>query len=83
MSIPTDITAAFASRKDIPSGITAEYLAQSRDGPAIGAILAIGILTFLLLLLRYYARLFLVRSFGLDDKLALLSMVSSPISPLN
>lgn len=81
MGISEDITTAFATRKDIPPSITPAYLAESRDGPAIGAILAIGILTLLLLLLRYYARLFLVKNFGLDDKLALLSMVRPHRSP--
>ncbi|KAJ9614132.1 hypothetical protein H2200_002268 [Cladophialophora chaetospira] len=69
----SDVDAAIAAGR-VPDGITAEYLKQSRDGPAIGAIVFLCILTALVVLSRCASRLFLVKSFGVDDALALVGL---------
>lgn len=74
MSIPKDILAAEAAGR-IPDGIPLEYLAQSRDYPAIVGILIVVCLSAIILLLRLYARGFLVKRLGLDDWLAVATMV--------
>jgi hypothetical protein len=74
LNIPADIETAQAAGQ-IPSGISKEYLAQSRDQPAKIAIIFVGALTFVLVVARCYARLFLVKQAGLDDALAVFTMV--------
>ncbi|GLA56034.1 hypothetical protein AnigIFM63604_003975 [Aspergillus niger] len=59
--IPADIQNAEAEGR-IPAGLTADYLAQSRDRPTKIAILFVGALTFLIVVARCYARLFLVKN---------------------
>jgi hypothetical protein len=61
----------------LPPDITPEYLAQSRDQSPIIAILFVCTLTFLVMLLRIFARVVHVKKFGLDDALAIVSTVSS------
>lgn len=78
MTIPADILAADVAG-DIPDGVSLSYLAQSRDRSAIVGIIFMVCLTGVLMLLRIYARLFLVKQTGLDDALAILTMVSLPI----
>lgn len=78
MTIPADILAADAAGS-IPDGVSLSYLAQSRDKSAIVGIIFMVCLTGTLLFLRLYARLFLVKQLGLDDALAVLTMVSLPI----
>lgn len=63
---------------NVPSSISADYLDQSRDAPAIGAIIFLLCFTTVILGLRYYSRIFLVKSFGLDDWLAGLGFVKKP-----
>lgn len=74
-NIPANIGAAAADGR-IPSGISLEYLAESRDQSSKIAILFVAALTFVLVVMRGFVRLFLIRSFGLDDALALLTLVS-------
>lgn len=75
MTIPADILAANAAGR-IPKGISLSYLAQSRDHSAIVGIIFLACLTGLTMGLRLYARLFLVKRMGLDDALAVLTLVS-------
>ncbi|CAI7668844.1 unnamed protein product [Penicillium pancosmium] len=74
MTIPADILAADAAGS-IPDGVSLSYLAQSRDKSAIVGIIFMVCLTGALVLLRLYARLFLVKQLGLDDALAVLTML--------
>lgn len=74
MAVEPAITAAIASG-NVPSEITAEYLMENRDHPAIVAILVIVVLTFIVVMARCFSRYFLVKSFGLDDGLAFLSVL--------
>ncbi|KAF7717524.1 Uncharacterized protein PECH_005452 [Penicillium ucsense] len=74
MTIPKDILAAKAAGR-IPDGVSLEYLAQSRDHPAIVGILFVACFAAFILLLRLYARTFLVKRLGLDDWLAVLTMI--------
>ncbi|KAJ5098749.1 hypothetical protein N7532_005750, partial [Penicillium argentinense] len=74
MTIPADIQAADAAGR-IPDGISLSYLAQSRDKSALVGIIFLVCLTGILMILRLYARLFLVKKIGLDDALAILTMM--------
>lgn len=76
MAVEPAITAAIASG-NVPSEITAEYLMENRDHPAIVAILVIVVLTFIVVMARCFSRYFLVKRFGLDDGLAFLSVVGT------
>ncbi|KAJ5612978.1 hypothetical protein N7510_006172 [Penicillium lagena] len=69
MTIPADILAAKAAGR-IPDNVSLEYLAQSRDGPAIAGIIFMVCFTGVLMSVRLYARIFLVKKLGLDDALA-------------
>lgn len=75
MSIPADISAASAAGR-IPDNVSLSYLAESRDHSAIVGILFMVCLTGFLMIIRLYARTFLVKKVGLDDALAILTMVS-------
>lgn len=79
MTVPSDILAAKAAGR-IPDGVTLSYLAQSRDHSAIVGILFLICLTGVLMVMRLYARMFLVKKIGLDDALALLTMVCQSIN---
>lgn len=74
MTIPSDILAADAAGR-IPSDVSLEFLAQSRDKPAIAGIIFMVCFTGLIMIVRLYARLFVVKKIGLDDALAILTMV--------
>ncbi|KAJ5689936.1 hypothetical protein N7462_004328 [Penicillium macrosclerotiorum] len=74
MTIPADILAANASGR-IPDGVSLSYLAQSRDGSAIAGILFLVCFTGVLMILRLYARVFLVKKLGSDDALAILTLI--------
>lgn len=76
MTIPADILAANAAGR-IPSNVSMEYLAESRDSPAIIGIIFMICFTGVLMILRLYARAFLVKKIGLDDALAIVTMVRS------
>jgi hypothetical protein len=69
------IEAALAKPDYIPPGVTAEFLEQSRDGPVVTGILFIGALVTVVMALRCFARVWIVKKFGLDDWLALITMV--------
>ena len=73
--VANDIVQAYAEGR-VPTNIsyiTPEYLNESRDGPAIAGILAIYIITTILLVCRFASRIFIVKSFGLDDGIAAFS----------
>lgn len=74
MAIPDDILAAEAAGR-IPGDVSLSYLAQSRDHAAIVGILFLVCLTGVVMIIRLYARLFLVKKVGIDDALAILTMV--------
>lgn len=74
-NIPPDIAYAYAVG-NVPSDIPLALLLESRDGRAKIAIYIVFALTFLLLLLRCYSRIVVVRKFGLDDWLACATFVS-------
>lgn len=74
MAIPADISAAFAAGR-IPDHVSLSYLAESRDHSAIVGIMFMVCLTGFLMIIRLYARMFLVKKVGLDDALAILTMV--------
>ena len=78
MTIPSDILAADAAGR-IPKDVTLEFLAQSRDKAAIVGIVFMVCFTGLLMIVRLYARLFIVKKLGLDDALAILTLVCSTI----
>lgn len=74
MTIPADILAANATGS-IPDGVSLSYLAQSRDHSAIAGILFMVCFTGVLMVLRLYARAFLVKKIGFDDLLAIVTLV--------
>jgi hypothetical protein len=76
MTIPSDILAADAAGR-IPSNVSLEYLAESRDKSAIVGIIFMICFTGLLMIVRLYARAFIVKKIGLDDALAILTFVCS------
>ncbi|RJE21942.1 hypothetical protein PHISCL_05717 [Aspergillus sclerotialis] len=74
MTIPSDILAANAAGR-IPNNVSLEYLAQSRDHSAIVGIIFMVCLTGVVMILRLYARFFLVKKVGFDDGLAVLATI--------
>jgi hypothetical protein len=74
MTIPSDILAADAAGR-IPDDVSLSYLAQSRDHSAIVGIVFLVCLAGVLMVARLYARLFMVKKIGIDDALAILTMV--------
>jgi hypothetical protein len=79
MAVEPAITAAIESG-DVPPNITTEYLMETRDHPAIIALIFVGVLTFIVVSARCISRHFLVKSFGLDDGLAFFSVVRASFS---
>jgi hypothetical protein len=78
--IPANILAAQAAG-NIPDGVSLEYLAQSGDGGSKIAVLVLGCLALVVVMSRCYARIWLIKKMGLDDVLAILTMVLSPSFP--
>ncbi|CDM29008.1 unnamed protein product [Penicillium roqueforti FM164] len=74
MTVPVDILAADAAGR-IPSGVSLQYLAESRDRSAIVGIIFMVCFTGLLMIVRLYARVFIVKKTGLDDALAILTLM--------
>ena len=72
----SDVNAAIATGR-VPEGVSANYLKQSRDGSAIGAITFVCVLTVVVVVSRCASRLFIVKFFGIDDALALAGLVSA------
>jgi fucose permease len=60
----------------VPKGITADYLNETKDTPAIAGIIFVTCLTSIIVLGRLASRALLIRRFGFDDALTLLSWVS-------
>lgn len=72
----SDVDEAIASGRVPPDrNITAEYLKESRDKPTIAGILVVTSLTCAIVVARLLSRAFMVRRFGYDDGLALVSLV--------
>ncbi|KAI6777197.1 hypothetical protein HG530_001142 [Fusarium avenaceum] len=59
----------------VPKGITADYLNETKDTPAIAGIIFITCLTSIIVLGRLASRALLIRRFGFDDALTLLSWI--------
>ena len=79
MASPTNeqgIKAALAKPNFVPPGVTMEFMEQNRDSSAVAAILFVASFVLVILVLRCYARVVIVKSFGLDDWLAALTYVS-------
>ncbi|RAL13924.1 uncharacterized protein BO97DRAFT_332864, partial [Aspergillus homomorphus CBS 101889] len=72
--ISAAIEAADAAGR-IPAGVSLEYLAQSRDRPAKIAILFGCALTAVIVAARCYARIFFLKRFGMDDALAVFTLM--------
>ena len=79
-NVPADIAHAYEVG-NVPAGITPEFLMESRDGPTKAAIYFLFFFTMAFMMARCYSRIFVVRKFGLDDWLACLTFVRSPVSP--
>jgi hypothetical protein len=62
----------------VPASISASYLMENRNHPAEVAIVVVTVITFFVVSLRCCSRVFLVKGFGLDDALAVLSLVCPP-----
>lgn len=60
-----------------------EFLLESRDAPTIAGILFVTILTSVIVLGRILARTFIVRRYGYDDALAVVSLVRWTLVPPN
>ncbi|KAK7420933.1 hypothetical protein QQX98_002497 [Neonectria punicea] len=60
----------------VPDTVTAEFLNQTKDAPAIAGIIFVTILTSIIVLGRLASRAFLIRRFGIDDTLTLLSWMA-------
>lgn len=65
---------AIASGK-VPEGITEAFLNESKDQPAIVAIVIVAVLTSCVVICRLVSRVFVVKRVGVDDGLALGSLV--------
>jgi hypothetical protein len=74
--VDSRIQQAIADGK-VPSDITAAYLSESRDRPSIIGIVFVTALTFLVVVTRLISRSFIVRRIGIDDILAVISLVST------
>ncbi|OAQ92537.1 proteinrelated to integral membrane protein pth11 [Purpureocillium lilacinum] len=70
----SDVDEAIAAGR-VPAGITAAYLKESKDQPAIAGIIFVTVLTFIVVVGRLLSRAFIVRRFGFDDGLALVSLL--------
>lgn len=79
VSIPADIQAADAAGQ-IPSGISLEYLAETYDKQVIVGIIVLVVVSFVVLVLRCFARAVLLKRTGIDDLLMVLAMVCILIS---
>jgi hypothetical protein len=80
VSIPADILVADAAGQ-IPSGISLEYLAETYDREAIIGIIVLVVVSFVVLILRCFARVVLLKRTGIDDLLMVLAMVCILTSP--
>ncbi|TWU74927.1 hypothetical protein ED733_004797 [Metarhizium rileyi] len=69
----SDVDRAIADGR-VPSHVTRGFLLESKDRPAIVGILVVTGLTFLVVFGRVYSRAFVVRRFGFDDWIAVVSL---------
>ncbi|KAK5220288.1 hypothetical protein LTR47_011261, partial [Exophiala xenobiotica] len=69
----SDVDNAIAAGQ-VPAGITAAYLKESRDESSIIAILFVCCLTVLVVASRCASRLLVVKFFGCDDALAVVGL---------
>ncbi|KAJ4144504.1 hypothetical protein LMH87_003385 [Akanthomyces muscarius] len=67
------VAAAIASGK-VPEGVTEAFLNESKDQPAIVAIVIVAVLTSCVVICRLVSRAFVVKRVGVDDGLALGSL---------
>ncbi|PFH55923.1 hypothetical protein XA68_17382 [Ophiocordyceps unilateralis] len=67
------INEAIASGR-VPADITAEFLGESRDGPAMVGIMLVPMITAAIVVCRLLARTLMLQRFGVDDGLALASL---------
>ncbi|KAM3453403.1 hypothetical protein MY3296_003811 [Beauveria thailandica] len=63
-----------AANGELPEGITEAFLNESKDRPAIIAIVVVAVLTCSVVLCRLASRAFVVKRIGTDDGLALASL---------
>ncbi|KAK5116780.1 hypothetical protein LTR62_007454 [Meristemomyces frigidus] len=78
MASPTNseaIQAALSKPGYLPAAVTADFLEQSRDHATVIAILFVGTLVLVIMALRCCARVFVTKHFGLDDWLAVLTLI--------
>lgn len=68
------VEAAIAAGR-VPEDISAEHLSETRDQPAIVGILFVTALTTFVVVARLLSRAYIVQRFGLDDGVALISLV--------
>jgi len=61
----------------VPPEVTADYLMETRDRPAITALIVLTVLTAIVVGTRCVSRLFILKAFGVDDSLAFFSLVCS------
>jgi hypothetical protein len=79
MKVDPNVAAAVQSGA-VPPDVSIALLMQKRDGPAKAALLFVGILTFIIVVLRFISR-WSVRRLGIDDAFAGLSVVCIPTPP--
>ncbi|ORY60785.1 uncharacterized protein BCR38DRAFT_459768 [Pseudomassariella vexata] len=70
----TVVDAAIAAGR-VPNNTSADYLNESRDRETIIIIFFVYGLTFVFVNFRIWSRVFLIKRFGLDDGLAVLSLI--------
>lgn len=75
MAIDHKVTEAIADGR-VPKDITAAFLNETKDASAIAGIIFVTVLTSIIVLGRLGSRAFLIRRFGVDDTLTLMSWIS-------
>ncbi|KAG8426173.1 hypothetical protein J3459_008372 [Metarhizium acridum] len=75
----SDVDQAIADGR-VPPDVTRAILLESKDRPAVVGILIVTILTFLVVCGRVASRTFIVRRFGYDDGLAVISLSSTLVA---
>lgn len=77
MKLDPDVAAAIQSGA-VPPNVSTELLMQKRDQPTKVALLFVGILTFVIVILRFISRA-TVKRLGIDDAFAGFSVVCPPM----
>lgn len=77
MSDPKVAEAFAEGRIPLEDGLTEEFLNESKDQPAIIAIIFVAALTALFVISRVISRILIVKRVGIDDGLAMASLVCS------